>query len=270
MLAWFAGMASAEFMLENVDVLIHDIQPDGSAKVSESIKLIILGNQAQEEYDRGFSMNDLAFWSTVTGLPDVKQHVNPSKVAMTDMRVRPQPRGKCNPIQGICHGELLIEYDTRPVYSLQNGTSVMVPKTGLFTTEKYKPRTTKYSITPDSLSFTTTPQGNILLVENVHLRIKPPAEAVFLDLNPKPEDMDRTLPVKLSEVEWSDTILVKFSVVFEVEDALEKEVSEFFYGMFGSVQGTLTGQYGSALIAIIIIVVGGYIYISTEKRKVES
>jgi len=260
------SISFGEFVLEEVTVYIHDIQPDGSAKVSESIKLFLY-DEANEEYDNGFNRNDLSFWSTITEIQDVKQHVNPAKVEISDFIVRPQPRSKCNPIQGTCHGELILEYTAKPSYNTtQEGDKVPIEGTGLFSVEKYKPRTTKYTIDPEALSFTKTSKGSLLLEENIYLRMGLPQETVVLDLNPKPEDIDADLPARINELEWNDIILVKFSVVFEVEEPLEKEVSEFFYDLFGSIQEILTGEYGGALLAIIIIIIGGYLYITIEKR----
>ncbi|MFH1222631.1 MAG: hypothetical protein V1492_06130 [Candidatus Micrarchaeota archaeon] len=261
-----ATVAYSEFMLEDVLVSIHDIQPDGSARVTENIKLIITGDQSQAAYDSGFSSNDISFWTSITALPDMKYHVNPAKVSISDLRVRPQPRKKCNPIQGICHGEVVIEYSAKPI-SRENANISNFGSSGLFMIDAYKPRTTRYKLDPDALSFLSTPQGDILLAENIHLKLVPPADSVAMDLNPKPDGFTGTLPTKIGELTWSDTILVKFSVIFEVEEPLEKEVSGFFYGILSGFQGALTGQYGWAVIAMIIIIVGGYIYITLEKRS---
>ncbi|HID72653.1 TPA: hypothetical protein EYP38_01815, partial [Candidatus Micrarchaeota archaeon] len=101
--------AHADFLLERVDVSVSDIQDDGSAKVHESIRFIMIGDYAQALYDSGFSNNDLAFWSAATDLKDVKKHVNPQTGEVKDFRLRPQPRTGCNPIQGTCHGELILD-----------------------------------------------------------------------------------------------------------------------------------------------------------------
>jgi len=257
----FLAMVNAEFVLENVVVTIYDIKPDGTAKVSESVKLMIKGAEAQDSYDNGFSSNDLSFWSSVTKLSDVKYHVNPAKVVIKDLRVLPQPRKKCNPIQEVCHGELLIQYETGPI----KNNETVVPNTGLFNIEHSKPRTTRYTLNPDSLSFITTPQGSILLVENVNLVLKLPENAVLVELNPRPEGIPASQK-KVSEITWRDTILVKLAVVFEVEETLEKEVSDFFYEIYRAFYNTISGEYGWAFMAIIIIIVSGYIYITLEKR----
>ncbi len=256
------GAVSAEFLLNEVIVTIYDIKPDGTAKVSESVKLIIKGAESQSDYDNGFSSNDISFWSSVTKVPDVKYHVNPAKVAINDLRVLPQPRKKCNPIQEICHGELLIEYETGPIKS--NGSAT--PGTGLFNVEQSKPRTTRYTLNPDALSFLTTPQGNILLAENVNLVLRLPEDAVLKELNPRPEGIPAGQK-SVTEIKWRDMILVKLAVVFEVEETLEKEVSGFFYDTYAMFNSMITGEYGWALIAIIAIVVSSYVYITLEQKE---
>ncbi len=263
----------AEFILEGVDVEISNIMPDGSAKVRESIKFLITGEHSQALYDSGYSgysNNDLSFWSTTTGLKDVKRHINAAKVNIKDFTLTPQPRKKCNPLQGVCHGELIFEYYTLPTYNTsEEGRNVPIPGTGLFTVENYKPRTTRYLLNADALSFTTTEQGNILLGNNIRLRIKFPDGNLVTKVNPLPEDVNVNLPARFSELSWEDMVLVKFTVEFEVEKSLEKEVSEFFFGIVDWVSSTLTGPYGVAVIILMIIIIGGYAYINAAKRRKE-
>lgn len=262
----------AEFLLESVDVEVSGIQPDGSARVRESIKLIIQGDYSQALYDSGYSgysNNDLSFWSTTTGLKDVKRHINPSTVEMRDFTLTPQPRKKCNPVQGVCHGELILEYSASPTYNTTDGLQVPMQGTGLFTIESYKPRTIRYTLNPEALSFMNTEQGNILLEDNVRFTMKFPSGTQVTKLNPFPEDVDVELPARISELTWEDMVLVKFTLVFDVEESLEKEVSEFFSGFVRAVESGLSGPYGFAIIILAFIIIGGYIYISTAKRKRE-
>ncbi len=263
-----ASMANADFLLEQVDVTIGDIQPDGSAHVHESIKFLMFGNYSQSVYDSGMTSNDLSFWSTNIGLKDMKFHVNPAKVGIRDFRLRPQPRNRCNPIQGVCHGELILDYQTYPSYA-DNTSTEPLPGTGLFTVEKYKPRTRRYTLNPSALSFTTTPEGNIILDPMVHLTVNPPSGSVLADLNPQPADFSVQLPAHVDSLSWTDTVLVKFSLVFSVEDSVDKEVADFLSGITVSVTRTLSSPYGPPLIALIIILAGSYLYITMTKRKGE-
>jgi len=264
-----ASMANADFLLEQVTVTISDIQPDGSAHVHESIKFLMFGNYSEAVYDSGMTSNDLSYWSTNVGLKDVKFHVNPAKVDIRDFRLRPQPRNRCNPIQGVCHGELVLDYEAFPSYT-DNTSATSIPGTGLFTVEKYKPRTRSYTLNPAALSFTATPEGNIILEPMVQLVIEPPANSVLLDVNPQPEDFNVQLPAHVDSLSWTDTVLVKFSLVFSVEDSIDKEVSDFLSGITLNFTSTLGSPYGPPLVVLLVILVGSYMYITMSKRKGEA
>ncbi|MDD5339685.1 MAG: hypothetical protein PHV13_00365 [Candidatus ainarchaeum sp.] len=264
----FITVANADFLMEQVDVTVSDIKPDGSAHVHESIKFLMFGNYSQSVYDSGMTSNDLSFWSTNVGLKDLKLHVNTAKVDIRDFRLRPQPRTRCNPIQGVCHGELILDYLAYPSYQ---GNTTMEPLagTGLFTVEKYKPRTRRYTLNPSALSFTTTPEGNVILEQMVHLTVNPPQDSVVTDVNPQPADFAVQLPAHVDSLSWTDIVLVKFSLIFSVEDSIEKEVADFLSGITGSFTRTLSSPYGPSLIAVVLILAGSYLYITMAKRKGE-
>jgi hypothetical protein len=261
------SIANSDFLIERVDVTISDIKADGSAKVHESIKLIILGNYSNSVYDSGIASNEISFWSTNTGLKDVRFHVNPAKVDIRDLRVRPQPRTRCNPIQGICHGELILDYLAFPSYN--NTTMSPAPDTGLFRIEKYKPRTRRYTINPEALSFTTTPEGNIILDERVFLTVELPPDSVTLDVNPMPTDTNILLPAKVGSLSWTDIVLVKFSLIFDVEDSIDKEVSDFFSSIGRWISDAIFGPQGLSLLALVAILIGSSAYILMSKRRGE-
>lgn len=266
-LLMLAAIIHGDFLIERVDVSVSDITDEGAAKVHESIKFVMFGNYSNSVYDSGISNNELSFWSTNIGLKDVKLHINSAKVDIRDLRVRPQPRTKCNPIQGICHGELILDYWAYP--SSNSSLAGSLNETGLFSVSKYKPRTRRYTINPSALSFTTTPEGNIILDESVYLTISLPAESVTLDVNPQPSDTNIRLPAKIESLSWTDIVLVKFSLIFDVEDSIDKEVSEFFSGIILGISRALGGQHGYALIALIMVLIGSFIYVIVSKRRSE-
>lgn len=264
-------VSDTNFLLERVDVHISDIQLDGSAKVHESIKFIITGSYSQALYDVGFEHNDLAFWSTATGLKDVKKHINPTKGAISDFRLRPQPRTSCNPIQGTCHGELILDYYVHPSYNISADGRTKKPMlgTGLFNVEGYKPRTTRYTINPAALSFTTTEQNNIILDDNVYLTIHLPSDSITLDVNPLPTKSDLSLPARVQELSWNDMILVRFLLVFDVERGLDSEVGAFFSDTLMNMVSIINSPHGYAIVLIGIILIGGYVYVGIFKRRTE-
>lgn len=255
----------AEFAIERVDVSISDIKNDGSAKVHESIKFIIYGDYSNSVYDSGMASDQLSFWSANIGLKDMKFHVNPSVVDIRDLRVRPQPRTQCNPIQKTCHGEVIIDYLAYPS-TLSNQSST---HTGLFTVDKYKPRTRRYTINPSALSFTTTPEENIILDKNVYLTLTLPADSIVFDTNPQPTNSPISLPSQVRMLSWTDIVLVKFSLIFDVEDSIDKEVSDFFGTIIRSIIESVRSPHGAALIILLVIIIGSYAYIVMSKRRDE-
>ncbi len=262
------SLSYAEFIIERVDVTLSDISGDGSVRVHENIKFIMKGEYSISIYDSAISSNKLSTWTTSTGLKEMKFHVNPSLVNIRDLRLRPQPRSKCNPIAETCHGEIILDYGAYPSYE-GNGSLEPVPGTGIFTITKSKPRTNRFTINPKALSFTDTPEGTVILEEHNYLTIQLPQNALLLDVNPFPSDASIELPANVEELSWSDIVLVKFSLVFDVEEGIDKEVSGFFAGIAQGVRDVLSGPQGIPLIVIVVVLVASYLYITMAKRRGE-
>jgi len=258
------SVASAEFTLESVNVKVSNIGSDGSAKVQESIKFLVKGNQSKLLYDSGFkTTDDLSFWTNITKIKDVRQHVNPSVVSISNFRLQPQPRSGCNPFVDFCHGELLIDYTVKPEY---NG-SVIVNGTGLFLVDEYKPRTTRFTLNPEALSFTNTDAGNLILEPEIYLTLELPQGSKVIEVNPSP--VTDSVTDSVEELVWNDMVLVRFSLIYDVEESIDLEVSRFFSDALSDFQDTVRSQHGMAFIAIMAILVGSYIYINVSKKKRE-
>jgi len=258
------SVASAEFILESVQVTASNIQPDGTADVSETIKFLVKGNFSKALYDSGFKKtDDLALWSSNINLSDVRQHVNPAYVVISNFRLQPQPRTGCNPLLDLCHGSLQIGYKVSPVYNNSKGVS----GTGLFSVDTYKPRTTRYVLNPNALSFTNTEGGNVLLEPDVYFTVQLPLDATLLEVNPPTKSTD--LSGGMRTLTWTDMVLVQFSLIFEEEESIDKEVGGFFANSLSDFQGMLRSQNGLAFLAILGIMIGSYIYITIAKKKKE-
>jgi hypothetical protein len=258
------SLASGTFEIESVTVTISDIESDGSAKVQESIKFLIKGNFSKVLYDSGFqTKDDLSFWSNVTKLKDVSQHVNPAIVRIENFRLQPQPRSGCNPFLDMCHGELLFDYSIKPAYN----NSQLINGTGLFSVDKYKPRTTRYSLDPAALAFTKTEGGNLILDPKVSLVVELPVDSTDVSFNPSATSS--SIQNGKKQLSWSDMVLVQFSLIFEVEESIDKEVTKFFSDVLSNFQKTIRSQHGMSFLALIVILVGSYIYINISKKKRE-
>jgi hypothetical protein len=264
----FVTVLNAEFLLESVDVTIDSVQGDGSAKVHETIKFVMFGDFSNSLYDSGIAKNSLTYWSNITELEHVKMHVNTANVDVREFRLRPQPRTNCNPIQGICHGALILDYWAHPSFNDTMDTEPL-EGTGLFTVDQYKPRTKRYTLNPDSLSFTTTSEGSIVLEEEAYLTVQLPPDSMLLDVNPNPSEEDIEFPAHVPELSWNDIVLVKFSLIFDMEEGIDKEISEFFTGITRSISGALSSTEGFALVSLIVVLIGSYFYIIMAKRRGE-
>lgn len=267
-IAMLAHAQSSNFLIDRVTVHVSDIQDDGGAQVKENIKFVMYGEYSNSLYDSGIAQNSLTTWANYTGLKDVKIHVNTANVDVREFRLRPQPRTKCNPIQEICHGELILDYKAYPSYNDTLQTTP-VTGTGLFRIDQYKPRTKRYTLNPNSLSFKTTSDGNIVLDENIHLTIDLPSDSQLLDANPNPSEEDLVLPSHVPTLSWTDIVLVKFSLVFDVEQGIDQEISDFFAGITRSISGLLSSPEGFAVVALIVVLIGSYFYIVMSKRRGE-
>lgn len=258
------SLASATFETESVTVTISQIESDGSAKVQESIKFLVKGNYSKVLYDSGFqTKDDLSFWTNATGLKEISQHVNPAIVRIENFRLQPQPRSGCNPFLDMCHGELRFDYTISPAY---NNTE-MLNGTGLFFVDKYKPRTTRYTLNPSALSFTKTEGGNLILDPDVSLVVELPSESKDIKVNPS--YTSSSTKSGAPQLTWNDMVLVQFSLVFEVEESIDKEVTKFFSDVLGNFQKTVRSQHGMSFLALIAILVGSYVYINISKKKRE-
>ncbi|MEK6982322.1 MAG: hypothetical protein AABX38_05300 [Candidatus Micrarchaeota archaeon] len=255
------SLVTAEFNLDQLDVTIKDVKSDGSARVRESIRFFINTPYDTAVYENGFNKNDLSFWANATGINDVRLHVDPNKVDIQNFRILPQPR-KCNPFLNVCRGELILDYTVYPYLNINND---YINSTGLFKTTYEKPRTTKYTLNPSALLFRTSDNGDVILDNNVYLVIIFPQSSLILDVNPLPSDI--VLPSKQSYLKWNNIALVKFSTVFEVEESIDKEVSEFFANVIKGTQNAITGKHGPAIFIIVSIFAATYIYLQSIKKK---
>lgn len=261
------SIASADFRLDKVVVTISDINEEGAAHVQESLYFFVVGDYSRSLYDSGLYNNDLSFWATSTQITDMRFHINPNKVDLRDFRVRPQQLKKCNAFTNSCRGEIILDYIVYPSYKVKNQIGPLVNNTGLFIISKYKPRTSSFRINPEALSFAKGDFGDVIISKETSLRIILPKGNVVTELNPVPDGIEVTLPQVIEELTWTDTILVRFSLVFDVEESLDKEVAEFFTDLFKNAQLVLYGEHGIATLALVVVLVGSYIYLKSIQHK---
>ena len=54
-----------------------------------------------------------------------------------------------------------------------------------------------------------------------------------------------------------------------MEDSIDKEVTDFFSNIAKGISSTLSSPHGLPLVALIILLIGSYLYIMMAKRRGE-
>ena len=255
------SLSFAEFTLTAMDVLV-DVDSNGDAHVTERLHYIITSSYHISLYESGLSKTDLASWSSIVTTGDVRYHLDNRVVSIENVVVRPAPTSRCNPLAELCHGELTIAYDAKR-YVREDGS--VVPNTGVFTIEQYKPRTTKYSLNPGALSFETSALGDVILGENQRVTFELPTGAKVLYVSPLPEETKEAQGrVQMS---WQNAVLAHFALVFEKEESLDQEVISFFMGARTELYRFLSGPQGMPALLLALIIVGAYFYLQARQKK---
>lgn len=252
----------ATFTITALDVII-DTNADGSAEVTEIMYLLITTNYHISIYKNGLSQNDLASWNALTGLSDMRYHVDNRYVDVRNVVVRPQPVSKCNPLADLCHGELRISYHV-DAYRDKEGNAAN--STGMFTVEEYKPRTARYELNSAVLEFEESELGDVILGKNQRLTIVLPEGATQVEVSPLPEDLEETGAGGEKEFSWENTVLAHFRLSFEMEDNLDTEVLEFFMDARTTITDLVSGPQGPAVIILALVVIGAYIHLQAKVR----
>jgi hypothetical protein len=255
---------SASFELKSLHVTLA-VNPDGSAHVDERIDIFLSSPDDVELYNSGMTINDLATWKERIGLGDIRYHMGMAQVDIKNIRIRPQPVERCSTVSGACFSALLFDYDVSS-YAV-NGTTV--EGSGLFTTEKFKPRTTRYTLNSNALSFDVTTDGDIVLQKNFILTIVLPKDAKNVYAQPLPKELLTMTPPfnGAYTFTWENTILPKFEFSYEREESLESEVIQFFQSAQQYVSSVISGPEGLAVIFICLILLASYVYIGKTKKK---
>jgi hypothetical protein len=260
------GVFFSTFEIKSVDVTI---MPDkgGDAYVLERITFLVQGEESQATYLKGLSDNTLSFWSSSTKLSDIRVHLNSKEVNIVDFRIIPQPLKNCNQATNTCLGEIKLDYTAKPYY---NSKSEPIENTGLFYIEKYKPRTIKYSINPNALLFDSSDVEHIIRINDyTSLVIKTPTASKVLEANPIPTNLPNpSFPNYENTYIWKNTLLVKFSFIYEVEQSIDEEIVEFFSGLYSGFGFLSLSTEAISIIIVVIILIIFYIALnSLDKEK---
>lgn len=252
-LLFFTSAALADFSMRSLSVSIN-VNKDGSANVEERLAVAINGTQSRELYDATRSAySDLATWKERTGLSEMRHHISRANAEISNIRVTPQAIERCNAFLGTCYSTVAIDYQ---VMASQNGS-------GLVRVERYKPRTAKYSLRQDALSFEQTKSGDLVLPAGTDIAIAIPqaSEKIYFSTLPQSIGADEFRYDQSANLRyyiggkrtfsWQGDALSKFQFTYEIESPLETEVIEFFQDMQRAITDFFFGPQGLAALFII-------------------
>lgn len=263
--------ARADFSSKSLSVLIN-INPDGSANVEEQLDIVINSTESRELYETTRSVySDLTTWKDRTQLSEMRHHISRAKADISDIRIIPGSVQNCNSFAGICHANFILDYMVAPG---QNGT-------GLVKAERYKPRTTNYSLQQDALSFEQTKTGDLILPYGTQITIAVPTAAEKIYFSTLPDDIaadgsdsmryDPTTNLRYytgaeRTFTWKDDTLSKFQFTYEIESPLEDEVISFFSNTQNATAQLLLGPQGIAAFILIATAVLTFYFFNSRAR----
>jgi hypothetical protein len=265
------GSAHAGFSLTDL-VVAATLNQDGSAHVEERIDFVVGTASSRQLYESSLEYkNDLATWKERLELNDVRHHVSLAEVSINDIRVQPQPVKNCNSYIESCEASLVFDY------------TVLAPsmnRSGLLTLDRYKPRTTRYALNSNALSFDVTKTGEILLPKGTKLVVEVPRDAQRIYFSKPPDNLEENAKFatdpsgkikyyvgSLRSFEWSGQTLPRFEISYEIEESLESEMVGFIAGMQTYILGVVAGTQGLAVIGLALVVVVSAVYLTSIRKK---
>jgi hypothetical protein len=253
-----AGLPFADFSMRSLNVFIN-VNRDGSANVEERLEVVINGFSSRELYQTTLgAYSDLATWKERTELSELRHHVSRANAEINNLRVIPQRIDYCNAALGTCYATIVLDYS---VAAGKNGS-------GLIKIDPYKPRTIRYSLQQEALSFEQTKTGDLVIPPGTNISISIPQQAekiyfskapVGLEGNDAAFRYDQTDNMRYytgtqRTFTWRGDTLSSFQFTYEIESPLEAEVLGFFRDSQLGLMNFFTGPEGIA--AIIMLAAG--------------
>jgi hypothetical protein len=254
-----AGTVSATFTRSHLYVIVQ-LNPDGGADVREELRFFMDSSGSIDLYRiYSKSTNDISGWKSLTGLTDIRYHVDTSVVQVSDTNLRPLEPDTCSVEHESCYGTFVLEYKVNSPAG-DRGIVEIAPY--------IKPRLTQYSFTRKALMFETTILGETYLPEYTTLEIRLPPVARLVTLNPRSVEYpeDETIPPTADKFTWQGKVsLAGFELKFEKKETLLSEVNEFFSSAQQEIGKWLMSREGITLsIAAVILIVA---YILLQRRS---
>ncbi|MBS3069834.1 hypothetical protein J4441_05710 [Candidatus Micrarchaeota archaeon] len=269
-----SGTAFASFEFRSLSVQIS-INPDASAHVEEHISIFITGNQSRQIYEDSRLFNDLSTWRERLQLEEIRHHISRAAADITHFRTRPDPVERCNPQLETCFASLTFDYDIP-------ATAANFPGGGLIIAQNYKPRTWRYALNPQALSFETSKNGDIIISKQITLSISIPQDSKKIFFSRTPDGLNAAgdftrdgsnalyYAGTARSFSWSGQTLSQFEFSFEREESLENEVLQFFKSAQERISYLFFSPEGPALLIMLAAVSLSIFYINHIRKRAVS
>lgn len=270
---FLAPALHAEFSTRSLGVQIN-MNLDGSANVEEQLYMVVNGTQSRDNYEIWRSAyTNLSTWQQRLNISDLRYHVTWVAASVSDVRITPQALEGCNSFIEICYSKVVLSY--KVLAWDQNGS-------GLVRADSYKPRTTRYSLVPEALSFEQTKSGDLILPKGTTITFTIPqaAQKIYFSSIPSNVADEGQDALKYDSAQnvryyvgnsrsfiWKGDTLPKFSFTYEVEEQLESEVMEFFATSQSSVIAFLLGPQGTAAMFIVLVAAVSFYYFNRMGKE---
>ncbi|MEM2963531.1 MAG: hypothetical protein QXW70_02455 [Candidatus Anstonellales archaeon] len=251
----FSGFSTDRF------ALLISIDEKGNTYVEERLDITITSQQSIALYRSAIKSTELAKLRDILNLSDVRYHISGAYTNIQNVRLRLTPPYWCNEFKATCQATVFLTYDVAPIFL--NNTK---QKSSVFFADAFKPRTTRYTLNTNSITIGSSEAGIIRVGRQENLTLLIPQNAKAFMQPPPLEVEERVGPGgKFKKYTWSGSEIFEFS--FEYEESLESEVLGFFGSFQRSIQNLIFGPEGAAVIVIIVVVVGSYLYLNFIIKK---
>ncbi|MEW6528489.1 MAG: hypothetical protein AB1391_01225 [Candidatus Micrarchaeota archaeon] len=252
-----ANFVFAGFQLQDFEITIK-LNEDGNANVEEKIRIMINDSYSRQLYESGYDKNALSNWQEITNIDEIKIHLNRKNVDLKNIIILPQPPRK-SISEDIWFTQIIISYIASPYYDKDGN---ITNNTGITKIEKYKPRTTRFTLNESAFNLQRTENGDIRLDKKTTISFILPTNAIIVNINPKIENLNTTSKT----LNWSGLTLVQFSLIYEIEQSLDKEVVGFFSDFQKNISAIRFGQEELTALAIAVILICSYFYLKISRR----
>ena len=235
-----------------------ELNDDGSAEVREELRIFMDNRDSVDLYKISLrTTNDMSGWRNRLNMPDVRYHVDTSRVTVHDLRLQPLAPDTCNIEKGSCYGTFIYEYKIK----------APAGDRGLVNVTKYlRPRVIGYELHVDRLLFETSVVDEEYLAERTALEIKLPVGASNIRMSPRPAEYQDGIPNDATKVTWQGRLgISQAELIFERKESLVSEVIGFFSYSQETATRWILSREGMALgVAAIILVIA---YLALHRRN---